>query len=174
MNIGNLLLAKGLLSAEDIDRVIQHQGANGGRFGDSIVALGLLTHEQINQVLADAPQAPSTLEATGIDSVLLLELAIKGMYAENLETASQLVDALKLSNTIVSQILQVATERKLVEALAAASSGGARAEMRLTLTRAGREFAIDALSRGQYFGPAPVTLVDYCNRIQQQLSLIHI
>ena len=85
---------------------------------------------------------------TGIDPVLLLELAIKGMYAENLETVSQLVKSLKLSNTIVNQLMQVANDRKLVEALASTSSG-ANSETRLGLTRAGRELAIDALQRGQ-------------------------
>ncbi len=42
------------------------------------------------------------------------------------------------------------------------------AELRLTLTRAGREFAADAMKRGQYFGPAPVSLRDYQHRILQQ------
>ncbi|MCH9809092.1 MAG: ATPase [Alphaproteobacteria bacterium] len=169
MNIGNLLVAKGLVSAADIDRAISHQRTNGGRLGDSIVALGLLTKEQINQVLADAPQVPTLVESTGIDPVFLLELLIKGMYSENIETASQLAEALKLSSSVVNQLLQAANERKLVETLASsAAGGGSRGEMRLTLTRAGREWAIDALQRGQYFGPAPVPLKDYQDRILRQ------
>ncbi len=168
MNIGNLLVAKGLVSAADIDRAIQHQKAHGGRIGDSIIALGILTKEQIDEVLTDAPQAPATVHATGIDPVFLLELAIKGMYAESLETASQLVTFLKLSNTIVNQLLQIATDRKLVEALASNSGGGLRAELRYGLTRAGREYAIDAMQRSQYFGPAPVPLTDYQDRILRQ------
>ena len=100
--------------------------------------------------------------------MFLLELAIKGMYAENLEMASQISEALKLSSTIVNQLLQDAKERKLVEALASVSTGGAKGELRLTLTRAGREWAADALKRGQYFGPAPVSLKDYQERILRQ------
>ncbi len=165
MNIGNLLVAKGLISKEQINQAIQHQKANGGRLGDILVALGFLTREQINEVLADAPQAPIMVESTGIDPVFLLELAIKGIYAENLETASQMSEALKLSSTIVNQLIQTANERKLIEALSSNSGGG---ELRLGLTRAGREFAIDAMSRGQYFGPAPVSLKDYQDRILRQ------
>ena len=168
MNFGNLLVAKGLVSADDIDQAISHQQAYGGRLGDSIVTLGLLTKEQIDEVLTDAPQAPAMVESTGIDPVFLLELTIKGIYAENLETGSQLVKSLKLSNTIVNQLLQIATERKLVEALASGSAGGLRAELRYGLTRAGREYAIDALARSQYFGPAPVSLNDYRDRILRQ------
>ena len=168
MNFGNVLVGKGLVSAEDINHAINHQNANGGRLGDSIVALGFLTKEQIDEVLADAPQLPMMVASTGIDPVFLLELAVKGMYTENLETASQLAEALKLSSTIVNQLLQEARERKLVEAMASAAIGGSKGEMRLALTRSGREWAIDALQRGQYFGPAPVSLKDYQERILRQ------
>ncbi len=168
MNIGNLLVAKGLASPEAINQAIDHQKVNGGRLGDSIVALGFLTKSQIDTVLADAPQVPTTLEDTGIDAVFLLELTIKGMYAENIETASQMAKAMKLSSTVVEQLVQTAKERKLVEALGSAAGEGLSREMRLTLTRAGREWAADALSRGQYFGPAPVSLQNYQDRILRQ------
>ena len=168
MNLGDILVAKGLVSAEGIKRALEHQRENGGRIGESIVALGLLTKEQIDRVLEDAPQAPMTAPATGVDPVLLFELAIKGMYTENLESGSQIAEALKLSTTIVNQLLHEAKERKFVEALAVASGGGSMAEQRLSLTRAGREFAADAMKRGQYFGPAPVSLKDYQERILRQ------
>lgn len=168
MNIGNLLLAKGLVSEENINHAINHQRESGGRLGDSIVALGLLPKEQIDEVLADAPQVATTIETTGLDPVFLLELAIKGMYSENIETASQLAEAMKLSSSVVNQILQAAKDRKLVESLASASPGATRGEMRLTLTRTGREWAVDALQRGQYFGPAPVPLKHFQERIQRQ------
>jgi energy-coupling factor transporter ATP-binding protein EcfA2 len=168
MKLGNILVAKGLVTVEDINRAIIHQNENGGRLGDSIVALGLLTKAQIDKVLEDAPQAPLSVPETGVDFVLLLELAIKGMYSENLETASQIADALKLSSSIINQLLQEAKDRKMVEALASASGGGTVAELRLTLTRAGRDWAVEILKRGQYFGPAPVSLSDYQDRIQRQ------
>jgi hypothetical protein len=160
MNLGNLLVAKGLVSVEDIQQAVNHQTTNGGRLGDSIVALGLMTKGQIEEVLTDAPQAPSMAQTTGIDPVFLVELAIKGMCTEKLETISQLVNALKLSSTIINRLLQLATERKLVEALAASTGNGLRAEMRYGLKRAGREYAVDAAGHGQYFGPTPVSLED--------------
>ncbi|MGD0719429.1 MAG: hypothetical protein ABR970_00065 [Roseiarcus sp.] len=168
MSLGNILVAKGLVSAEEVRRALEHQRENGGRLGGSLVALGMLTNEQIKGVLDDAPQAPLTAAATGIDPALLLELAMKGMYSENLELASQIAEALKLSTTIVNELLNEARERKFVEALAVASVGGSMAELRLSLTRAGREFAADAMKRGQYFGPAPVSLKDFQERIVRQ------
>ncbi|MDX2157719.1 MAG: AAA family ATPase [Hyphomicrobiaceae bacterium] len=168
MNFGSILVAKGLVSAEDISRAIDHQKTHGGRLGESIIALGLLTKDQVDEALADAPQMPMAVAGTGIDPVFLLELVLKGMYSENLETASQLSEALKLTSTILNQLLQEAKERKLVEALASTAIGGSKGEMRLGLTRAGREWAADALKRGQYFGPAPVSLKDYQARILSQ------
>jgi predicted ATPase with chaperone activity len=168
VKLGNILVAKGMLTAAQINLAMDHQVENGGRIGDSIVALGLLTKEQIEQVLADAPQAPITIADTGVDSAILLELAIKGMYSENLETASQIAEAIKLPSAIINQLLQEAKDRKLVEALPSAAGAGTRAELRLTLTRAGREWAIDAMTRGQYFGPAPVSLADFQDRVLRQ------
>jgi energy-coupling factor transporter ATP-binding protein EcfA2/DNA-binding MarR family transcriptional regulator len=168
MNIGSALVAKGLATAQDVDRAVSHQKSFGGRIGDSLIALGVVAKEQIDELLADAPQVPTTLAGTGIDMVFLLDLAIKGMYTENIETASNLSRAMKLSNTVVDQILKAAADRKLVETLASASGANVRSEIRLTLTRLGREWAVDALSRSQYFGPAPVLLKDWQDRIQLQ------
>ncbi|MGI9510431.1 MAG: hypothetical protein ACR2QJ_13920, partial [Geminicoccaceae bacterium] len=168
MNVGTLLVAKGLVSEEDISRAIAHQNSNGGVLGDSILALGLLTADQVEAVLSEAPQAPSLVKGTGIDPVMLLELAIKGIYSESLETASQLGEAMKLTSRVIDQLLQTATDRKLIEALSTAGGNGLHGEMRYGLTRAGREYAIDCLQRGQYFGPAPVTFDAYSDRIQHQ------
>jgi energy-coupling factor transporter ATP-binding protein EcfA2 len=168
MKLGNILVAKGLMTAEQVNQAMEHNAANGGRLGDSIVALGFLSHQQIDAVLNEAPQAPSSVAATGIDSVMLLELVIKGMYSENMETASQLSDAMKISATAINQLLGEAKERKLVESLTSAATGGGMSEMRLVLTKAGREWAVDAMQRGQYFGPVPVSLSDYQERIQMQ------
>jgi hypothetical protein len=168
MKIGNTLVAKGLVTVADINKAMEHQVANGGRLGDSLIALGLLTKEQIDRALNDTPQAPSTVAETGIDPAVLLELVVKGMYVENLETASEISESIKLPNSIINQLLQDAKERKLAESLAASPSAGVMAEQRLTLTRAGRDFAMDAMQRGQYFGPAPVSLQEFQDRIEQQ------
>ncbi len=164
MKIGDLLVAKGFATPADIDRAVQHQVANGGRIGDSLAALGIVTHEVIEKLVNEAPQAPATLAATGIDPTALLDLMIKGMYSESLETASQIVEALRLPNNVVNQLLTDAKERKWIEALASAGLG----EQRLALTRAGREWAGDAVSRCGYFGPAPVSLPEFQARIESQ------
>ena len=39
MNLGSMLIAKGLVSAQDIDRAVKHQKATGGRIGDEVHAI---------------------------------------------------------------------------------------------------------------------------------------
>lgn len=164
MKIGNLLVEKGLATPADIDRAMLHQVANGGRLGDSLAALGIITHDEIEKLLSEAPQVPANLAATGIEPTALLDLIIKGMYSESLETASQIVEALRLPHNIVGQLLTDAKERKLIEAMASAAQG----EQRLALTRAGREWSADAISRCGYVGPAPVSLSEFQARIASQ------
>lgn len=51
-NIGSLLLDMGKLTAEDAERVLRLQKIEGMRFGDAAQKLGLITEEDIRQVLS--------------------------------------------------------------------------------------------------------------------------
>ncbi|HEU4826618.1 MAG TPA: hypothetical protein VFS85_09080 [Dongiaceae bacterium] len=169
MSFGDILVAKGLASPDDIVRALDHQKANGGRIGESLVALGVVTQQQVSEVIGAVPPAPLTLDDTGIDPVFLLQLMLKGMFTERMEVPSQLSEALKLSTGIVNKLLQDAKDRKLVETLGAAiGGGGAIPEMRHALTKAGREWTQEAIDNSQYFGPAPVSLDAYQDRIVRQ------
>ena len=170
MSFGDILVAKGLVSQEDIAKALEHQRNNGGRIGDSLVTLGLLTKEQVDSVISEQPPSPLNVDETGVDPVLLLELALKGMHTERLETPSQLAEALKLPGIVINKLLQDAKDRKLVEAVGAANpgAGGALSEMRHALTRAGRDATLEAYDKSQYFGPAPVSLASYVDRIERQ------
>jgi hypothetical protein len=169
MSFGDILVAKGLASPEQIVRALDHQKTNGGRIGESLVALGVVTQEQVSQVIGEVPPAPRSVEDTGIDPVFLLQLMLKGMFLERMEVPSQLAEALKLSAGIINKLLQDAKDRKLVETLGAAvGGGGAIPEMRHALTKAGREWTQEAIENSQYFGPAPVSLEAWQDRILRQ------
>jgi len=51
--IGEILRDKVHLSSEDIDAILAHMRANGLRFGDSAVALGLATNDDVLQALSE-------------------------------------------------------------------------------------------------------------------------
>lgn len=167
--LGDILTAKGVVSAVDVERALAYQKENGGRFGDCLVKLGLTTHEDIENILGDTPKSPWTLEDMDVDPMLLLQLMVKGMYVENFELPSQIADAMKLADSIVNALLDRAVERKLAEIVGQKESlFGGYGEKRYTLTRAGRDWAVESLDRNQYFGPAPVSLSAYVERVQQQ------
>lgn len=169
MLLGDILFAKGLVSKEDISRALEHQKEHGGRFGECLVDLELVTAEQIEEVLTEAPAAPRDIEDTGVDPNILLQLLAKGIYAENLETPSQLANALKLPSILITKLLHEATERKLLESLGQTQPGsGAVREVRYGLSRLGRSFALEAMEQSQYVGPAPVALEDYSDRVMRQ------
>jgi hypothetical protein len=169
MSFGDILVAKGLASADDIVRALEHQRTNGGRIGESLVAIGVITQEQVEQVIGDVPPSPRSVEDTGIDPVFLLQLMLKGMFLERMELPSQLAEALKLSAGIINRLLTDAKDRKMVETLGAAvGGGGAIPEMRHALTKAGREWTQESIENSQYFGPAPVSLDAWQERILRQ------
>ncbi len=148
MLLGDILVAKGLVSKEDIERAVERQRESGGRFGESLIALEIITAEQIEEVLSEWPKPPGTFKDLDVDPMLILQLMIKGMHAESMETASQLSEAMKLPNPLINAFLTEAANRKLTEAIGQAeSAGGAVAEMRLGLSRAGRDWAVEALEQ---------------------------
>jgi len=77
MSFGDILVAKGLASPEDIARALELQKANGGRIGESLIALGVVTQEQVSAVIGEVPPAPLNLDDTGVDPVILMQLMLK-------------------------------------------------------------------------------------------------
>jgi len=169
MSLGNILVAKGLVTPEDVQRAMEHQRENGGRFGDNLVAVGAATAEEIDAVLNEVPDAPRRLEDTGIDPMNLLQLMMKGMFAENLETVAGLAEAMMLFSSVVKPLMEEALDRQWVEAVGQVSGGaGALGETRYALTKDGRRWTQEAMDLCQYFGPAPVSLEAFQERILLQ------
>jgi len=170
MELGDILVAQELVTTEQLSQAGEYQRENGGRLGDALVAVGILTQEQATAAIAAIPPAPNNIADTGLDPVFLLQLFIKGMFAENLELPSQFGEALCLPANVISQLVAEATERKFIESSGAAeaAAGSALQEMRYGLTKAGREFAVEAMNQSQYFGPAPVPIETFCAQVLKQ------
>ena len=72
MNLSDILVARRLVSLEDIQRAGEYQRENGGRLADVLVTLGMLSAEVAAEAVADIPAAPNTVADTGIDGLALL------------------------------------------------------------------------------------------------------
>jgi hypothetical protein len=166
VRLGDILIARGLVTEADVQRAIEYQAKSGGRLGDILVAMRALSQEALEGVLHDAPEAPRKIEATGIDSVELMKLMIKDMYVASRELPSHMADDLGLTSHVVRELVQMAIDRKLVEALGA--NGKAVLELRYALTEAGRRWAAEALEQCRYVGVAPVPLEEWQDRVMSQ------
>ena len=94
MQLGDILIGRGLVTAADIDAALARQLTEGGRLGDNLIAMELLTAEQLATVINTAPAVPASLEETGISSRNLLYLLLKFMLVEGCETLLDLAERL--------------------------------------------------------------------------------
>lgn len=173
MQLAELLMARGLVGLDDIEKAAVQQKEVGGRLDDCLVALGVLSQEQLDAVAEYAPTSPKTVEGTGIGQNSLSPLLLKYMYVEQRETPADFMDALKLPYNIVKSLLDDAVELKSIQSLGAGTGGGTGgvgglAKMRYALTERGRAVAADAQSRSHYLGPAPVSLSAFQQQILKQ------
>lgn len=167
MHLGDILVAHGLATAADVQRGLARQRERGGRLGDSLVALGIISVEELARVMTMAPPAPKSVVETGIGLNNLLNLLVKTMQSRALERPSQLAEELKLPAPVIFELMQAAAERRLMENLGVAETNGFQ-EKRFQLTEAGRKRVLDALDQSQYVGPAPVPLASFEERILRQ------
>ena len=149
-----------------MQHALELQGKHGGRFGDHVVASGYLSQETLDAFIHKTPVEPENLRATGIDENELLSLLIKQIYTWRLESTREFGDAIKLPSGLIVMLVRMATDRKLLYTRGIRADNSAA--MNYALTDEGRRFALEALQRSQYTGPAPVTLEEYIDRVNLQ------
>ena len=166
MAVGELLLAKGIISEEQLQLVLHQQKIAGGRLGDNLVALGYLTRGELETILQEPPPVAKSIDATGLDSNFLLSAVLRSMFMSQLQTIPELSDELKLSRTVIEELLNAGKKEALVEVRGPSEKN--YNIMRYALTGAGKEQANEALRRCEYTGPVPITLDEYQTQVQKQ------
>lgn len=131
----------------------------------------LTTQTQDDDIVANYPRAPKSIEEAGLNKSFLINLLLKFMYQSGYETEADLVNVLKLPLHIVSSLFEEVRHRELVEGLGVLRPSD-YSGIRYRLTSKGRDWAVDALSQSRYVGPAPVILDDYRAQIERQ-SITH-
>ena len=113
------------------------------------------------------PPAPTSIKEAGVGHKLLFDLVLKLMHAEGLGTLSLLAARARLPVALISDLVEEAREFALVESLGARGRE-LSAELRYALTGKGHDWAIEALERCQYVGPAPVSLEAFREQVEKQ------
>lgn len=167
MRLGEILVGNGLVKIADVEAAIRHQLEHGGRLGENLISLGLITPDQLQKVIAATPPYPSSVADTGISPRNLLNLMLKFMHIESLETVPELSERMKLPARVIQELIDEGTHQRLI--LAIGSTPGAAANtVRYGLGEQGRAAAKDALEQNMYLGPAPVSLANFQQQIERQ------
>ena len=66
MQLGDMLVARGLVTPADVEAALARQVKDGGRIGENLVAMGLVTADQIAACVNAAPAIPGVVAETGI------------------------------------------------------------------------------------------------------------
>ncbi len=169
MKLGEFLVARRIVTEDQVQRALTLQRDQGGQIGEKLIAIGAITHDQLFEALDYFPQPPRRLEDTGLGVSFILSHAIKVFHSLGLETPGELAEAIKLPAILCNQILDTWRERALVQVLG--SDGGGSTDIRNTLTARGRELAIEALDQCAYVGPLPVTLDAWIKQVKKQSIL---
>ena len=129
-----------------------------------------VTPEQVGSRPAGLlPPAPTTIAETGLGEGFLIDLLLKTIYRMGLEAPGEISKAIKLPVGVINQLIENAKAKRLIETLGQLGAS-LTAEMRYALTSKGREWALEALSQNEWFGPAPVTLAQLAAQMVMPLN----
>lgn len=122
---------------------------------------------------AEFPPVPSSIEETGLQLDLLIQLLVKMLYFAGELTEASAAQRLKLPFALVDELFRTLRADKLCEVK---GLSGARAILyRYTLTDLGRARAREYMDVSQYVGPAPVPLSQFEAMVHRQsVAGIHI
>jgi MoxR-like ATPase len=113
-----------------------------------------------------APAAPADLRATGLDPLVVTNLALKAAYTVPQFTTEWVARRLHFPQAIVSEVLEQLRADHLLEVLGQAGPFG----FRYAITGRGRERAGRLVEISGYVGPAPVSLESYNAMMAWQLA----
>jgi hypothetical protein len=167
MRLGEILVGGGFVGVADVEAAIARQKVEGGRLGENLIALGRLRVDDLAKVLNAMPTPSATVAETGIHPRNLLNLLLKLMHLESLETVPELAERMRLPSRVVQEVIDDATRQRYVQAMGSVP-GQAAFGIRYGLGEQGRAAARDAIEQNAYLGAAPVPLAAYQQQIHRQ------
>lgn len=158
--VGELLVRESIISMAQLNEALTRQKQQGGRLGDSLVALEYISPAELKQFFNAVPPAPLKINQTGLSEILLTDLLLKIAYFEGgTFSFGTISKSMCLPIGVVDELTEAARNDGLVAIKSAA--GYNRATHIFVLTEKGRQRAAEALEQSQYAGPAPVPLKFY-------------
>jgi DNA polymerase III delta prime subunit len=167
MQLGDLLIRAKRVTEADVSRALLRSREQGGRLGESLVAMGAIDQRALDSYLHRIPAEPANIKATGIDQNDLIALLMKLIYSARLQTVRNFIEAIKLPYHIVSELVRMAVDRQLLHTLGTRNSDNLL-DMSYAMTDEGRLWTVDALDRLRYTGPAPIPIAVFSEQVNLQ------
>ncbi|MBI2723518.1 MAG: ATP-binding protein [Chloroflexi bacterium] len=127
---------------------------------------GGFTSEQLSSAPAPFIAQPQSIEESGLDFSMILDLVVKSIYFSGRPAARQIAAQLALSFAVVDEVFAFLKREQMAEVVG--SSGMGEQLYQYSLSSKGLEKAEEALARNQYVGPAPVPFETYLDVLQRQ------
>jgi hypothetical protein len=109
---------------------------------------------------------PQTIEETGLDFTMILDLVVKAVYFAGRPSARQVASQLALPFPVIDEMLAFLKREQLAEVVGSAGMG--EQLYQYSLSGKGLEKAEEALARNHYIGPAPVPFEVYLQVLKLQ------
>jgi predicted ATPase with chaperone activity len=109
---------------------------------------------------------PQTVEETGLDFSMILDLVVKAIYFAGRPAARQIAAQIALPFPVIDEVLAFMKREQLAEVVG--SSGMGEQLYQYSLSTKGMEKAEEALARNHYIGPAPVPFELYLEVLKAQ------
>lgn len=168
MQTNDLLSPTRLAKSVDIRAPIDAQPTKNPGLMDYSGSIAAILAKELPRTPRSAPKAPGSLAETDLSMNELLALLLKLIHNMGSATVSELVQAIKLSHLVVSELATEATHRALVAAAPGREQTSSSWEIRYVLSEKGRREAMEAFAQSQYVGPAPVSLRAFCDLVTRQ------
>ena len=116
---------------------------------------------------------PMTVEETGLELTLLVDLMLRTVYFAGRPPARALAEQMALSFSVAEELITFMRQEQTIEVVG--SVGVGEQAYQYSLTERGRRKAEEALKRSQYVGPTPVPFANYIDVVHNQsVSTMHI
>jgi len=164
--LGQQMLDNKIVTTEQVREALRRQRLHGGRLGQNLLSLGYITEDQLESFLQKTPYAPQTVADTGLDLEFITDLALKHIVTMQTFRLSDLSARLGLTSAIVDEAIDLLRKRKLVEVQDATQF--VRSSYNFVITELGKVRGNELMEICRYIGPAPVTLGDYREMVENQ------
>ncbi|MDT8443988.1 MAG: ATPase, partial [Desulfuromonadales bacterium] len=160
------MLNEKIVTKQQLSEATGRQRLHGGRLGQNLVALGYISEDQLENFFKRTPAAPEKVEDTGLDLQFIADLVLKHIMSMGEFRLSDLSRRMGLSTAILDEAIALLRREKLAEVRSA--SQFVRSSFNFVITETGKKYAGELMEICRYAGPAPVTLEDYKEMVENQ------